>query len=143
VHQFSEIKHTLTNWVILLVDDNPDNIIVAKSAFKYYGAQVHTATNGEECLAKLEQLTPTVLLLDLRMPKLDGWATLRRIRQNPGFDRIPVIALTAYAMDGDRERVLEAGFDGYISKPFDVFTLATQVQILVDVFMNRNSGVSK
>jgi CheY-like chemotaxis protein len=140
MRQFPEIKSDLTDWVVLLVDDQPDNITIGKAAFKHYGVQVHTATNGEECLGKLEQLLPKLILLDLRMPKIDGWETFRQIRQNPAWKQVPVIALTAYAMDGDREQVLEAGFDGYISKPFDVFTLVMQVQSILVDFANRNAG---
>ncbi len=122
------IRTTLSGWTILIVDDQPDNLMIAKVALEFQGAKVSIAANGEEGLPLLATIQPTLVLLDLSMPKMDGWEMLRRIRAQPETSRIPVIALTAHAMDGDRERVMDAGFDGYISKPFDVMTLPSEIQ---------------
>lgn len=108
------------DWIVLVVDDTPDNLMVAKTVLKFHGATVYTATNGEEGLAVLQTVTPTVILLDIRMPTMDGWTMYRAVRENPATTRIPIIAVTAYAMVSDREDILNAGFDGYISKPFDI-----------------------
>lgn len=120
------------DWEILLVDDVSDNIIVIKTALSFFGATVHTATSGFEALEKLQTLRPTAVLLDLRMPKLSGWDVFKTIRANPALERIPVIAATAYAMEGDKEEVLAAGFDGYISKPFDMFSIVDQIQKIIN-----------
>jgi len=128
----SQIPRTiLQGWTFLIVDDQPDNLAIAKAALEYRGATVHTATDGEQGLTALLALTPTVILLDLSMPKLDGWTMLNRLRERPETIKTPVIALTAHAMEGDRERVMNAGFNGYIAKPFDVMTLGVQVQEMV------------
>lgn len=115
------------HWVIVIIDDTPDNVTVAKTALKYHGAQVHTASNAEDGLAILECIEPTAVLLDIRMPKMDGWTMLRHIRENPKTSHLPVIAITAYAMESDREDILRGGFDGYMPKPFDMFTFVTQI----------------
>lgn len=105
-------------WVVLIVDDEQDSLTVAEAVLKLAGAEVHTATDGKKALALLEIIRPTAILTDLSMPTMDGWKLLKAVRENPAMTRIPVVALTAHAMQGDRERVIEAGFNGYIAKPF-------------------------
>jgi len=127
------------NWTVLIVDDKQDNLIVAKTALKFHGAQVHTATNGEEGLELLKTIKPTVILLDIRMPQMDGWAMFKSIRETPELAHIPVVAITAFAMDGDQEEIMKAGFDGYISKPFDMFTFVSQIEAFLLQFANKKS----
>jgi two-component system, cell cycle response regulator DivK len=117
----------MSDWVVLIVDDEPDNLAVAKKVLAYSGAEVHTAANGLDGLAQLASLQPTFILLDLSMPEMDGWEMFKQVRSDPQTEHIPVIALTAHAMSGDRERVLEAGFDGYIAKPFRLSTFMSEV----------------
>ncbi len=114
-------------WVVLLVDDTEDNLTVASAALKFSGAEVYTATNGAEGLEHLETLTPTVILLDIRMPKMDGFQMFKLVRANPQLAHVPIIAVTAHAMEGDREDILNAGFDGYIAKPFDLFNFVPYI----------------
>jgi two-component system cell cycle response regulator DivK len=114
-------------WVVLMVDDTPDNLVVARAALEFHGAEVHTASSAAAGLALLKRLKPTVILLDLRMPGMDGWDMFAALRANPDTAPTPVIAVTAYAMTGDRERILDTGFDGYIPKPFDLFNFVGQV----------------
>ncbi len=116
---FRELALGETNkWTVLIVDDEPDNRVIAEKVLLYSGAKVHTAVHGEDGLDKLEQLNPSFILLDLSMPVMDGWEMLKLLRSNSVTASIPVIALTAHAMAGDREKVMEAGFNGYIAKPF-------------------------
>lgn len=110
-------------WIVLIVDDHWDNVNVAQTALEFYGAEVHIARNGQEGLQLLEQFTPSIILLDLSMPVMDGWTMFDHIRARPETATVPVIAVTAHAMDTDREAVLQAGFNGYIPKPYDVTTL--------------------
>jgi two-component system, cell cycle response regulator DivK len=124
-------KQAVSHWKVLIVDDKPDNLTLAKTALKYYGAEVHTATNGEEALEALKSLRPTVILLDIRMPKMDGWATFKSVRENPEIADTPIVAITAYAMDSDEEQIMKAGFDGYISKPFNMLTFVSQIEKFV------------
>jgi CheY-like chemotaxis protein len=78
---------------------------------------VAEACDGQEALAMVEQSPPDILLLDIGMPLLDGFAVVRKLRENPRFTSLPVVAVTAYAMQGDREKIMNSGFDGYLSKP--------------------------
>lgn len=129
--QSEPADRNIAGWVVLLVDDTPDNQMVAMIALKHHGAVVHTASNGEEALAVLQTIRPTVILADIKMPKMNGWEMFKALRENPETAHIPVIAVTAYAMDADREQILSAGFDGYIAKPFNLFTLVADVKRLV------------
>ena len=119
------------DWIVLLVDDDYDNLAVAEQFLEFNGAEVHTAKNGYEGLKILETVVPTFILLDLSMPDMDGWTMLGRIKANPSLVDIPVIALTAHAMTGDQDRVLAAGFDGYISKPFSVMTFIDDLKNII------------
>ena len=83
--------------------------------------------DGLEGLKVLAHVTPTLILLDLSMPQMDGWEMIKRVRANPKTAHVPVIALTAHAMRGDKERVLAAGFDGYIPKPFLLDTFMCEI----------------
>lgn len=118
-------------WNVLLVDDEPDNIGVAETVLTYYGAKVVTGGNGEEALAQLKHSQPTVVLLDLAMPIMDGWETIRRIRQDVRNTALPVIALTANVTPGAYDRALEAGFDGYIPKPFRLSEFMEQIDAVI------------
>ena len=112
-----------SNWRVLVIEDEEDNRDVIAAALKFYKMTVRTVTNGFEAIDVLKDIAPDFILCDLAMPKMDGWQTLLEIRSNPKTVHIPVIALTAYAMVGDREKALAKGFDGYITKPIDVLSL--------------------
>ncbi len=117
----------VSDWTVLIVDDEPDNRVIAEKVLTFNGAKVMTAENGVEGLAALKQLTPSFILLDLSMPEMDGWEMLRCLRADRQWSMIPVIALTAHAMAGDRDRVMQAGFDGYIAKPFRLSTFMSEM----------------
>jgi len=121
-----------SGWVVLIVDDHIDNVMVARAALEYHGAQVHIAANGEEGLTVLESLDPTLILLDLAMPVMDGWKMLKRLQALPNMENVPVVAVTAHAMDSDRTRVLDAGFDDFIPKPYDVTTFVGRLKQVLD-----------
>ncbi len=122
------ISEKASNWTVLVVDDEPDNLAIPAEILSFFGATVHTAQNGRESLEVLERVTPTFMLLDLSMPELDGWETLKRVRANPRVSDMPVIALTAHGMHGDKERGLKAGFNGYIIKPFFLNTFWEEIE---------------
>lgn len=126
------INSEIASWTVLIVDDEPDNIGVAQKILSFYGAQVHIASNGLEGLRILESIRPTFVLMDLAMPNMDGWGMLREMRANPRNAHIPVIAVTALAMQGDRERVLEAGFNEYIAKPFRLDSFVNQLKACME-----------
>ena len=119
----------MVKWSVLIVDDEPDNIGVASKVLSFNGVLVYTATNGIEALEYVKKINNlTFILLDLSMPKMDGWETIKHLRADPVLRKIPVIALTAHAMAGDREKALEAGFDWYITKPFTIRTFLGEIK---------------
>jgi CheY-like chemotaxis protein len=117
---------------ILVVEDNPLNLELVRDVLTTAGMRVVDARNGQEGLEAASQLKPALILLDIRLPGLDGYAVLERLKANPATASIPVVALTAQAMVGDREQALAAGFSDYIPKPVDTRTLADRVRALLD-----------
>lgn len=110
-------------WVVLLIDDEPDNLTVVSKVLTMQGVKTVAAEDGKTGLKLANEEKPTIVLLDISMPVMNGFAVLEKLREQSSFDQVPIIALTALAMPGERERIKEAGFDGYISKPFDIFEL--------------------
>jgi two-component system, cell cycle response regulator DivK len=111
---------------ILVVEDSPDNMKLFRTVLTLKGHEVTGLPGGEGLLDTIERTAPELVLMDIQLPGQDGFALLREIRQSP-FSALQVVALTAHAMTGDRERALEAGFDGYITKPIDIRNFPTQV----------------
>lgn len=109
--------------LILVVDDNPQNLKLARVLLRSEGYDVATASDAEEALRLLETSKPRLILMDLQLPGMDGLTLTRRLKADPARRRIVVVALTAYAMKGDREKALAAGCDGYITKPIDTTAL--------------------
>ena len=116
---------------VLIAEDNAVN---RELLCEILGAEyeVVEAVDGQEAVAKLQETHPDLVLLDINMPVLDGFAVLQRIRENPDFVQLPVIAVTAYAMKFDRERILSAGFDGYLSKPISAAALLGEVEAALE-----------
>jgi CheY-like chemotaxis protein len=113
---------------ILLVEDNPTNLELMRYLLTHHGHEVASAQNGEEGVRLVQELRPDAVLCDLRMPYLDGYGLLERVRAQRELDGILVIALTAYSMPDDRRRVREAGFDGHMTKPITPETVVGQVE---------------
>jgi len=102
---------------ILIVEDSSQNMKVELMALRPYGYTLLQATDGEEALEIAVNNKPDLIIMDIQLPEISGLEVTRRLRQMPTFSHTPIIALTAYAMRGDRERVIEAGCDAYLSKP--------------------------
>ena len=119
---------------MLVVDDDARNIFALTTLLENEGMTVLSATNGRQAIQLVDQ-TPglSAVLMDIMMPDMDGYATIREIRQDPRFRSLPIIALTAKAMKGDRERCLHAGASDYIAKPVD----ARQLLSLLRVWLHR------
>jgi two-component system cell cycle response regulator DivK len=113
---------------ILIAEDNFVNRELLREMLEARNYRVAEARDGKEALAKIDEVKPDLVLLDLNMPILDGFAVIRLIRDNPTFHQLPVLAVTAYAMKEDRERVLRAGFDSYIPKPIDSAVLFNELK---------------
>ncbi len=116
---------------ILVAEDNAVNRELLRELLELRGYTVLEACDGQEALETIEQTHPELLLLDIGMPVLDGFAVVRKIRENPSLAGLPVVAVTAYAMRGDRERILSSGFDGYLSKPVDPSSLTKELDRLL------------
>jgi two-component system, cell cycle response regulator DivK len=116
---------------ILIAEDNPTNRELLRELLENRGYTVAEACNGQEALAMVEQAPPDILLLDIGMPVLDGFGVVRKLRENPHFASLPVVAVTAYAMQGDRDNILNSGFDGYLSKPITNASLVQELDRLL------------
>ena len=116
---------------ILVAEDNAVNRELLRELLEARGYSVSEACDGQEALHMIEQSLPELLLLDIGMPVLDGFAVIRKIRENPRLAPLPVVAVTAYAMRGDREKILSSGFDGYLSKPLNPSSLTQELDRLL------------
>jgi CheY-like chemotaxis protein len=117
---------------ILIVDDNQLNLKLTRILLEKNGYVVRTAGDGSQALALLKEFNPSLILMDVQLPGMDGLEVTRRIKSNPATNNIIVVALTAYAMKGDDEKARAAGCDGYITKPIDTRTLPGQIQGYLD-----------
>ena len=113
---------------ILVVEDNPKNLKLVRDVLLHWGYEVLVATSGEGGVSLANEEHPDLVLMDLQLPGIDGTEALHRIRSAPQGAEVPVVAVTAFAMNDDRERALSSGFDGYIEKPIRVRELQDQVQ---------------
>jgi two-component system, cell cycle response regulator DivK len=112
---------------VLVVEDNERNMKLFRDVLAASGYRTLEATTGSQAVELAQRHIPDVVLMDVQLPDLDGVEALRRIRTDALIASVPVVAVTAQAMDGDRERFLEAGFDGYLPKPVDVRELLAVV----------------
>ena len=113
---------------VLIADDNAVSRELLREILEARGWGVTEARNGQEVLGRLSNEPPDLVLMDIGMPVIDGYATVREIRHSAQFNSIPVIAVTAYAMQGDREKILSSGFDGYLSKPVNAERLMEELE---------------
>lgn len=125
---------------ILIAEDNAVNRELLRELLEMQGFEIFEACDGLQALDMVEQVHPNLLVLDLGMPGLDGFGVIRKLRADPGLAKLPVLAATAYAMRGDREKVLEAGFDGYISKPINPAALKQEVDRLLNTGAKPSSA---
>ena len=113
---------------ILVVEDNPKNLKLVRDVLQYCGYEVLEATSGEDGVRLAVEESPDLILMDLQLPGIDGVEALRQIRASDRTHRVPVVAVTAFAMDHDREHALDSGFSGYVEKPISVRRLPQQIR---------------
>ena len=116
---------------ILYVEDNDDNVYMLRGRLTRAGFEVAVATDGEEGVAMAASAAPDLILMDLSLPVLDGWEATRRLKSAPETRPIPIIALSAHAMEGDRAKALAAGCDDYDTKPVDLPRLLGKIRTLL------------
>jgi CheY-like chemotaxis protein len=121
---------------ILIVEDNPTNLRLIRMVLRNKGYSVLEATDGEEALLVAIEGRPDLIVMDIQLPKMDGLEVTKRLRQTSYFKRVPIIALTASAMEGDREKIIAAGCDEYISKPVNT----RRFPLLVAEMLRRDKG---
>ncbi|MBL8131329.1 MAG: response regulator [Anaerolineae bacterium] len=124
-------RDLLVGWDIVVIDDEPDSLELARYILSFYGATVHTAANGMEGVALVKKVKPRFVISDLSMPEMDGWEFLSNLKATLSMSDIPVVALTAHAMRGDRERAIAAGFHNYLTKPLTAMTFMDQLMVLL------------
>ena len=125
---------------VLLVDDNPANMHLVRFILKKHGYEVIEAINGLDGVKAAIEEHPDLVLMDIQLPDIHGLEATKRIKESREAGKIPVIALTSYAMTGDKERALEAGCDGYISKPISVDTFIAHIEQYLPVTSGSVAG---
>mgnify|MGYP003415583308 FL=1 len=117
---------------ILLIEDNEQNRYLVTFLLQARGWEVLHAADGPAGLALAGEIAPALILLDIQLPGMDGYAVARALRANPKLAEVPIVAVTSYAMPGDRERCIEAGCTGYLEKPITPQTFAAEVEALLE-----------
>jgi two-component system cell cycle response regulator DivK len=117
---------------IMVVEDNPKNLKLLRDVLQFWGYQVLVAGSGEEGVELAAHDPPDLILMDLQLPGIDGHEALRLLRQEPATRAVPVVAVTAFAMQDDRDQVAMSGFDGFLEKPLSVRDLPDQVKAFLE-----------
>ncbi len=123
---------------ILIVEDNPQNMRLMEMIFSAKNYVLLKASDGEEALELAQKEHPDLIIMDMQLPRMSGLEVTRRLRQLPAFSETPIIAITAYAMKGDREKALNAGCDAYLSKPIN----ARELPKVIAQFLGQPKGKS-
>jgi CheY-like chemotaxis protein len=121
---------------ILLIEDNEQNLYLTTFLLERNGFKVVPARSGSEGIELAGRIQPALIILDIQLPEMDGYAVARELRQTLAIKDVPIVAVTSYAMVGDRERALEAGCSGYIEKPINADTFRSQIEM----YLTRPAG---
>jgi CheY-like chemotaxis protein len=113
---------------VLLVEDNEDNLVVYRTILEHVGYRVLEARDGEQGVDSATEHHPDMILMDISIPKIDGWEATRRLKADEETREIPIVALTAHALEEDREKAIQAGCDGYLAKPVEPRRVVEEVQ---------------
>jgi CheY-like chemotaxis protein len=121
----------IQGWQVLVIDDEPDAAEIVKMLLEMYGAQVITAYNGIEGLNAIRRHRPRFVICDISMPEMSGWELIEAVNKDRTISMIPIVALTAHAMSGDREKAIAKGFHNYLSKPLRPETFVSELLLLL------------
>lgn len=124
---------------VLVVDDNPINLKLASEVLEFEGYEVAKAVDAESALEIIKNSQPNLILMDIGLPEMDGLTLTKKLKANEGSKHILIIALTAFAMKGDESKAIEAGCDGYISKPINTRTLPKQISEIIENKLKINN----
>ena len=116
---------------VLVVEDNEDNLLIVATILKYYDYEVLTAADGESAIDIASQSRPNLILLDISLPRMDGWDVARVLKSNEALATIPLIAFTAHAYDADRELASKLGFAGFLTKPVEPLRILDEVRRVI------------
>lgn len=114
--------------IVLLVEDNEDNLVVYRTILEHVGYEVIEARDGEEGVSRARSSNPDIILMDISIPKMDGWEATERLKGDDATSAIPIIALTAHALEEDRAKAMRAGCDGYLAKPVEPRRVVQEVE---------------
>lgn len=123
---------SLKNWNVLVIEDEADSMELVQGLLSHYGVRSVGATSGEEALDLLQRVTPTLIILDLALPGLDGWGVLKRLKSHRSLSSVPCVAITAFHTPELAEQAISAGFDAYFAKPIDSTSFVRELQTLVE-----------
>jgi two-component system, cell cycle response regulator DivK len=127
---------------VLVIEDNEQNLYLVRFLLEARGHRIVEARSGPEGIAAARAAPPDLILLDIQLPQMDGYAVARVLRQIPAFDAIPIVAVTSYALSDDRAKALAAGCDGYIGKPINPETFVAEVEAASAAGHGRQEGAS-
>jgi len=127
---------------ILIVEDDPTHVRLIEMTLRAKNYTLLKASDGEEALEIALSEKPDLILMDIRLPKMTGFEVTKKLRENPAFSHTPIIALTAYAMRGDRERVIESGCDAYVTKPIDTRELPAVIAEMLQKWKQETPGIT-
>ncbi|RME80663.1 MAG: response regulator [Planctomycetota bacterium] len=113
---------------IMVVEDNPKNMMLICDLLEYKGYQTISCYNAQEALEKLKSIKPSLILMDIQLPQIDGLTLTAKIREMPGMEKVPIVAVTALAMENERKRILESGCNGYIVKPINTRSFVKEIE---------------
>ena len=128
---------------ILVIEDNEQNLYLIKYILEDCGYETFSAMDGKKGIETAASLLPDLILLDIQLPVMDGYAVAQTLRQIPVLQKTPIVAVTSYAMPGDKEKAIESGCSGYIEKPIDPDTFASQVEAYLRIQDNNGGGDEK
>jgi CheY-like chemotaxis protein len=127
----------IANWQVLVVEDEPDSMNIMQKLFSYFGAKVLVVPSAEEALNILETMQPTLVILDLLLPNMDGWDLLQVVRSHPVIANTPVVSVTAYYSHNVARHAKEAGFDACFPKPLMVFCFLEELKLLIETYQPK------
>ena len=125
---------------VLIIEDNEQNLYLSTFLLEKHGYEVFQARDGREGIELAGQVIPSIILLDIQLPEMDGYTVAKELRNNQKLADVPIVAVTSYAMIGDRERIIAAGCTGYIEKPINPDTFISQIEEYLQLDPSEKEG---